>query len=247
MRQSIQTAMQKLRRPKKGARSSSGSNKLVMILGIAVVVLLAFGAFMFLRSRSTNDDKKTPVEMKRDDSWLILPKEDGTYRVVENNGKESFQIENILEHIGAGVDFPYGVAYVRNHLSILQQSMDGYDFFEEGECNESRCRTIDLSKNEDVVWFLNTFHEEVSRASLEKLEKVSGINVLFRIARIVNLDPLTIRIGGNEDGSDVVVGHRQGQLPLITAYQWLLYLRKHEGKPLPATHEGHNYAIGLAQ
>lgn len=212
-----------------------------MILVVGLLSLVVLGVIMFIRTlwkRSRKDE--TP--------WLIVPRGDGTFKVMEriNEEKETFQPDTNLDQIGDG--FSQRVMYVRKHMSLLEQSLAGYNFFEKGECDDSKCRTVDLTKKEDAFWFLNQFHEEVTEVSRDRMESVPGVQLLFDIATVIDLDPLTIRVrdsreAAEDDYVDMLVGYGKGHFPLTTGYQWLLYMRKHEGNPLPRPDKKYNYAI----
>lgn len=224
-----------------GFRSQKNGSKLLMVLVTGLIVLVVLGAIMFIRTLWKRSRKEeTP--------WLIVPKGDGTFKVMERikEEKETFQPDIDRDQIGDG--FSQRVMYIRNHMSLLDQSLSGYDFFEKGECDDSNCRTVDLTKNEDAFSFLNEFYKEVSEASRDSIESVPGVQLLFDISNVVNLDPLTIRVPNSlqagEDGYvDMLVGYGKGHFPLTTGYQWLLYMRKHEGKPLPRPDKQYNYAV----
>lgn len=216
---------------------------MMTILLVGLISLLVLGGIVFIynmwkRSRT----EETP--------WLIVPRGDGTFKVMEKVNKETFQPETDLDQSGDG--FSQRVLYTRNHMTLLDQSLGGYNFFERGECDNSKCRIVDLTKNEDAFWFLNQFHKEVVEASRDRVEEVSGVQLLFDIATVIDLDPLTIRIrdsreAGDREYTDMLVGYGRGHLPLTTGYQWLLFLHKHEGKPLPRPDAQHNYAIEASE
>lgn len=225
-----------------GVRFPQKKSKMTTILMVGLIALVVLGTIMYvltLWKRSKRD--KTP--------WLIVPRGDGTFKVIEKENVESFQpnINSGPDLIGDG--FSQRTLYVRKHMSLLEQSLAGYNFFEKGECDDSKCRTMDLTKHEDALWFLNQFHKEVTDVSRDRVEKVDGVKLLFDIATVIDLDPLTIRVRDSREASeneymDLLVGYGKGHLPLATGYQWLLYLRKHEGKPLPRPDEDQVYAIG---
>lgn len=223
-------------RGSKPARSSKVRTALVIGL-MALMVLGGIWLVLTFSKRSNKDD--TP--------WWIVPRGDGTFKAIKNASMETFQPQTGLDQTGN--ESSQQVLYVRNRMSLVEQSLAGYSFFERGECDDSQCRTVDLTNKEDAFWFLRQFHQEVSEASSKTLEEVPGVKLLFDIASVVNLDPLTIRVRANKEAdeneyTDMLLGYGQGHLPLTTGYQWLLYLRKHEGKPLPRPAANHNYAIG---
>lgn len=243
MKESAKATMAKTRR----GGSKQTAKTILLILAVLLVILLILAGILFFRSRRTREESERKTTEEAMETWWLIPRSDGTFKVVEENMvKEPFQPDTNLSQINDG--FSQRDVYVRNGMSLLEQSLSGYNFFEKGECDNSRCRIMSLTNREHAFWVLNQFHKEITEASRDHVDAVPGVQLLADVATVIDLDPLTIRIrdsreAGEDDYVDVLVGYGRGHLPLLTGYQWLLYLWKLEKKPLPKPDATYNYAI----
>lgn len=223
-----------------GVRPPNSMHPAVIVIVLLVLIGIAIGAIFYFRS----------TEKSTNDGWLILPNRDGTYRITRDETKKTSypnskpQKESFDEN---SEEIPR-YAYIRTDQSIIQQMMDGQSLYDQANCEHDSCRRIDMANANDMLFYMNKFHEDFDAVPLQELKEHPAFAVAMGLVDVQKHDPLTLRFAddseSNENGYvDIVVGSETGQMNLATGYQLTLISLKRDGKPLPKPDPSQVYAL----
>lgn len=205
---------------------------LTTVVGFALFATVEWGGIEVLGIQTIR------LVTRRDGTYLV-PNGDGTYRV-ERDGdeKESFRKgRGRKERMTTNVTQSQTI-YVPEKASALVAFAEDDDVpFR--ECYEAEdCRPLLLTRNKDVIWWMNKAYQDINSESKEELHKRFEGKDRFKQTKLVQENPLTLEI----DGVENVLG--TSEFPLYYGYVLALLAYKWDDRPLPQVREDEDYATG---